>query len=56
MLLYCFITYLICLGILIDEHDHLDEWSSHDIICFILSPFIVPIITGMAINSRKNYE
>jgi len=52
MILYCFITYLVMLGALV-EHNHsfesvsLKEWG-----CFILSPIILPIIIGMMLKDR----
>lgn len=54
MILYCIITYLIFFGILLNEHDYLEDWDSNDILCLILSPLTVPIIAGMSINRGKN--
>jgi hypothetical protein len=52
MILYCTITYLIFLGILLNEHKHLEDCNKNDLICFILSPIVVPIIAGMSINKK----
>ena len=54
MLLYCFITYSICVGMLMDERDSLEEWSNTDIFLFVLSPIIIPVIVGMSLNNRNN--
>lgn len=53
-MLYCIFCYLVVFGILLNEHEHLEDWTWDDVICFILAPIIGPIVIGMHINKRND--
>ena len=55
-MIYCVVCYLIVFGILLNEYDHLEEWTWNDIICFILAPIVAPIIFGFSLNKKKDEE
>lgn len=52
MIIYCIISYLIMFGILLSEHDNLNDWQITDILAFIFAPLCVPVIFGMSINEK----
>lgn len=54
MILYCIVCYLVVFGILLKEHEHFDECTEKDIICFIFSPIVAPIVLGMSINNKEH--
>lgn len=55
-MIYCVVCYLIVLGILLNEYDHLEDWTWNDIICFIFSPIVTPIVFGFSLNKKKDEE
>ena len=52
ILLYCVVCYLIMFGILLDEHDTLDEWKKQDIFYFVFAPVLIPIFIGIYMNEN----
>ena len=55
-MIYCIVCYLVIFGILLNEHDHLEECTWNDVICFILAPAVAPVVFGMYLNKRQDEE
>ena len=51
MILYCIICYLVMLGILLDEHETIDDWDIKDLKTMLFAPLYVPIFLGMFMNN-----
>lgn len=54
MLIYCFVCYLIMIGVLLKEEEHSGHLTNVDILMAIFAPIVVPILLGMYINSNNN--
>jgi hypothetical protein len=54
ILLYSVVCYLIAFGILLEEHDSLEEWSRKDIAWWTFAPVLVPIYIGIALNIKDD--
>lgn len=52
MMTYIIISYLVMLGMMIEEYSTLDEATRRAYIVFIFSPFTVPMIIGMIISKK----
>ncbi len=48
---YIVASYLIMIGILIDQYDGVEEMKAVDWFAFVMAPIVVPILIGMKINS-----
>lgn len=56
MILYSIISYLIMVGILLDQHDNFETLSWKDLKWFVFSPIVVPILIGLHINQHYEQE
>ena len=52
LLLYCFITYMVMLGMIIETY-HKDSAPTEAWWMFVFSPFICPILIGMGVAEDK---
>lgn len=55
-MIYCLVCYLVVIGILLNEHNHIEDWTWNDIICLILAPIVAPVVFGMYLNKRKDED
>jgi hypothetical protein len=54
MILYCIVCYIIMVGVLLEEYASIGSLDSADILGFIFSPIVIPVLFGMHINSGKD--
>ena len=52
MMLYIFLSYLVMMGMMLEEYSTLDEVTKRAYIVFIFSPFTLPMIIGMMIRKK----
>jgi len=50
MITYVIVSYLVMIGILLDQYDGVEEMEAIDWFAFVMAPIGVPIIIGMKIN------
>ena len=53
MILYCIISYLVILGMLVEAKNHNDNFE-YPWLIFILSPFMLPLFIGMKLEEKSN--
>ena len=53
ILLYCVVCYLVMFGILLNEHNTLEEWTKTAIASFFLAPVSLPIFIGIHISENS---
>ena len=53
MILYCILSYLIMLGMMIEAQQHDDNFKFPWLI-FILAPFTFPMFIGMKLEEKNN--
>jgi hypothetical protein len=51
MITYIIVSYLIMLGVMIDNYRSINELDAKDYSLFLISPIVLPIMIGMKINS-----
>jgi hypothetical protein len=54
--LYIFLSYMIMLGMMIEEYSSLKETSSLTWVIFIFSPLTFPLLIGMELTNDKTDE
>lgn len=52
MMTYIIVSYLVILGMMIEEYSTLDQVTRKAYIAFIFSPIVLPMLIGMMISKK----